>query len=72
MMAGAAILTIASFFMAVAPNWQILVVGRALDGVAIGRTVSHCDPDDTRCFEKFFIFENVIKNINKALQKFSK
>ena len=37
MMAGAAILTIASFVMAIAPNWQILVVGRALDGIAIGK-----------------------------------
>ena len=37
MMCGAAILTGASFIMAVAPNWQSLVVGRALDGVAIGK-----------------------------------
>ena len=37
MMAGAAILTVASFIMAIAPSWQILVVGRALDGIAIGR-----------------------------------
>ncbi|KAL5259603.1 hypothetical protein ACHWQZ_G009898 [Mnemiopsis leidyi] len=36
MMSGAAILTVASFIMAVAPNWQTLVVGRALDGIAIG------------------------------------
>ncbi|XP_063680369.1 uncharacterized protein LOC134815725 [Bolinopsis microptera] len=36
MMAGAAILTVASFIMAIAPSWQILVVGRALDGIAIG------------------------------------
>lgn len=37
MMAGAAILTVASLIMAVTPNWQVLVLGRALDGIAIGR-----------------------------------
>jgi predicted MFS family arabinose efflux permease len=39
MMGGAGILTIASFIMAVAPNWQVLVVGRAFDGIAIGKFV---------------------------------
>lgn len=36
MMSGAAILTVASAIMASAPSWQWLVVGRALDGIAIG------------------------------------
>ena len=36
MMSGAAILTVASLIMAVAPNWQVLILGRALDGIAIG------------------------------------
>ena len=36
MMMGAAILTGASFIMALAPNWQTLVFARAADGIAIG------------------------------------
>ena len=36
MMTGAAILTGASFIMALAPNWQTLVFARAADGIAIG------------------------------------
>ena len=36
MMIGAAILTGASFIMALAPNWQTLVFARAADGIAIG------------------------------------
>ena len=35
MMTGAAILTGASFIMALAPNWQTLVFARAADGIAI-------------------------------------
>ena len=41
MMSGAAILTVASAIMASAPSWQWLVVGRALDGIAIGNDHNH-------------------------------
>ena len=36
MMAGGLVLTVASFIMAIAPNWETLTLGRALDGIAIG------------------------------------
>ena len=36
MLLGAAVMTAASFLMAVANNWWFLAMGRALDGIAIG------------------------------------